>query len=395
MNTPLRNGTGIDIRSMTHASDTDSNGNKAAARQANPDTAPHPLPARRLESGTRRFCPEQKWVIASLFGARHWALRWVLDLCTADPHFLNHLIEQQGSYVHYLCLLRLAPALGGTVGLDMESPAVQAKQIRTTSRKKLLERLYGACPSGLLTALEKLGPKPLGRGDYQALMNLRDNPQTMRLITHRSAIHASEMDVIARVPAELHSLPLLARITSGRRARAFLYLIDMARVLRPDLDLQELARRLGAMRDLRQLLRWVREQLHEHEFTPPPWEGNAWIRPIRTVAGIHAAARRFENCARGYIEESIQGREYFYESNRGPALILIKKDPLLGWWVDEYKGIKNRKLLAPLAREILDAFAAAGIAGNRGWDRDLSILLSDEDDVTFRYGDPLRRFLRI
>lgn len=350
--------------------------------------------ASRARRPPRTSHPDRAWLIGALFGERHWCRKWVDSLCRADPEFFPHLAEQGPGYPHFLCLLHLASDQKGRAPLAREPHADQAERIRTTGRQRLLEELYGDCPEGLLTILRKLGPKPLSRGDYRAVMSLRSDPKALARLTHRPAIRRLELDAIAELPAALRTLPVTASIANHKQARAFRYFMDIARTLRCDLGDTGLARALRNTRDLNGFLRWLRRQLDRLAFAPPPWDGTAGIHPVRNVAELRAAARRFQNCSMHYLHEALGGDVYFYIAERAPALIMLRKDPLLGWEIAEYRGIKNRKVPASAARRIRRVFADAGIHPSTGWEHGLRMLLGNDADVDVNAWLELPGYLR-
>jgi hypothetical protein len=321
------------------------------------------------------------WLIDILFGKRHWCGKWVARLCEADPGFFNHLAEQGPEFPHFLCLVHLATSQDCGSGFANLTPAAQAKEIRTTSRRALLQRLYGECPPGLLTILCKLGPRPLARERYRNLMALRTDRPTLSRLTHRERVPAAEVNTLADLPPVLRTLPVFTGITNGKHKEIVRYLLDAARILRPDLDEAALARTLRGVRDLNQLARWTRRQIKRRQFPPPPWEGCERVRPVRTVSELHAVVRRFQNCARSYVSAALAGDVYFYVVEWGPALIMLRRDPLLGWWLDEYAGLKNKKLPGPLVRSIRSTLTDAGIRAHRTHKDVQQVLLDDFDDI--------------
>ncbi len=93
------------------------------------------------------------WLVERLFGKRHWACQWVIELCEADPQFLLHLVDQPPEYVHFICLVRLAAVKRFADDGDKLEWAVF---IRTHNKKSVMGTLYPDFSAGVLGVLPKL-----------------------------------------------------------------------------------------------------------------------------------------------------------------------------------------------------------------------------------------------
>ncbi len=325
-------------------------------------TQPHVTPRWTEE----KLCAVSPFVVEGLFGKRHWAKRWVNELCETDPQFILHLADQPPGYVHFICLVRLA-LLERTA--DDADTAEYAKVIRTTSKKALLKKLFPTGPGGMLSVLPKLPEKPLAQKDYWQLQDvLRCDTMRKRL---RHAKHVRKLDLYLgdiqeRLYKEFSDGEVMLCIKSVDDYHQFCTFVRGANLLglkitkRELKEINEVARTTKSMKKLSQ---WFVRKFTELPFPPPPWKGNAIIQPVRSLEELKAVGEKFKNCLRGdgYVHSAAMRGSYFYVCESPPAVIRLSSDALFGWVLEEIKGVRNREIPYNQHNQISQAFLDAGI----------------------------------
>jgi hypothetical protein len=297
-----------------------------------------------------------QWPVARLFGRNSWCAPWIMELCNADDKFSLHMIEQQEAYVHYLCVVRLALLDYSVFNTDIPS---QAEWLRTHSKKAVLDLLYAPAPPGLLNILAKLGPYPLSQEYYQLILDSLPNIQVQKYLRHKKRINKRDLNII---PVLMSNNPSSSNWLDGNDDFERLkYYVRLTQRIDPDMPLEDAVRSLVDFRQQEQFAEWIEKQLLKASFPLPTWAGNDWIHPITTAADLKSTAQRFENCCYDYLTKILFDRCYFYVSDRGPALVMIIKDPFFGWELKEMAGPDNEKVDATTRLPILDAFAEVGI----------------------------------
>lgn len=84
---------------------------------------------------------------------------------------------------------------------------------------------------------------------------------------------------------------------------------------------------------------------------PPPWPGTARLRPLATPAAMMDAAKRYNNCLLSRIESVRDGRQFYYELDGEPGMIVqLERDPPFGWKVDNVRLARNQQPSAEAMR---------------------------------------------
>lgn len=308
-------------------------------------------------------------IVEKLFGKRHWAAGWALDMCDADSQFLTHLAEQPRGYVHFLCLIRLALlARGGGYG---EAQDV-ARLLRAGNEWALLEEFFPSCPADIIGVLHKLPKKPFHKGGYRMLISaLEDESMRSHLSQSKRVSEATIcfFSSIANIPARFR--PAAMRLFNIDYQDAFenysadyfsflqvIRTIEKFNLKVTDQEFNEAVNKAGSafpggVRDLRD---WIRKKVSKLPFPPPPWEGNDKIRPIRSPDEWEKAAAKFNFALKSstfyddiYVSRIVTGHDYIYVCEHIPAMIIIRRGTdeewcLTGWAILDIRGEKNRRI---------------------------------------------------
>jgi hypothetical protein len=292
------------------------------------------------------------WLINKLYGKNHWCANYLNSLCLADHEFLRHLSEQTPAYLHYVCLVHLAWRKNDTA---IHPIYKQAQLLRTTNQKTLLSLLYSPYPLGLLNVLPKLGANTFTKNDYLRLIKLLRDPEKSPYILHVKSIKPYQLQWLEDFPSELH-WRVLYSVKKTQNYAALKYLVKVIQKLDKSRYADALIS-LKRIKTLSQLENWFRRHTQSLPFPQPPWNGNDWIVPIRTVKALREAALKYRNCLYDYPRQVLLGEYYFYEVKNGPAIVAIVRDPIIGWRISEINGIDNQEPDENLVTRIERAFA--------------------------------------
>ena len=308
----------------------------------NPSLAPERL------SGVRHC------VVEGLFGKRHWATDWVVSLCEADSRFLFHLADQSRGYVHFICLVRLALLQRST---EMRDAKECAHWICSQSKKKILQHLYPACPTGILGVLPKLQKKPLSKDEYRLLFRaLSDKDMCKRLnhVRHIRKFDIHLLEILDNVPEEFKFSGFINCIKKQSDYKYFLFLVKVIRRLNIEVTQSEINVVSKNMNKISQLSDWFKKKIEQSPFPPPPWEGNDFVKPICSRKQLKEVRRKFNNCVMGYTHKVVLGYSYFYICESIPAIIEMVQDVSLGWEINEMEGGSHERKARNLRRHYDD-----------------------------------------
>ena len=285
----------------------------------NPSLAPERL------SGVRHC------VVEGLFGKRHWATDWVVSLCEADSRFLFHLADQSRGYVHFICLVRLALLQRST---EMRDVKECAHWICSQSKKKILQHLYPACPTGILGVLPKLQKKPLSKDEYRLLFRALSDKDMCKRFNHVRHIRKFDihlLEILDNAPKELQFSGFINYIKKHSDYKYFLCLAKIIRHLNIEVTQREINAASKNMNKMSQLSDLFNKKIKHSPFPPPPWEGNDFVKPVCSREQLKEVRRNFNNCVMDYIPKIVLGYSYFYICESMPAVIEMVKDAGVGW----------------------------------------------------------------
>ena len=336
------------------AKTTGENRAKAGKKPASSPANINPLWTPERLFGVRHY------VVEGLFGKRHWVTEWVASLCEADSRFLFHLAEQLPGYVHFICLVRLALLRRATKTRDAKECA---HFLRSQSKKKILQHLYPAYPTGILGVLPKLQKKPLSKDEYRLLLRaLSDKDMCKRLnhVRHIRKFDIHLLEILDNIPEEFQFSELINCIKKHSDYKYFLFLVRVIRHLNIEITQGEINAASKNMNKMSQLSGWFKKKLEQLPFPSPPWEGNDFVKPIRSRDQLKEVRSKFSNCVMDYTPKIVLGYSYFYVCESVPAVIEMVKDVGLGWEIGKMEGGSNdRKAHNPRRhyadRELSDA----------------------------------------
>ena len=300
------------------------------------------------------------WTVERLFGKHHWASKWVIGLCESDPQLLLHLIDQSPDYVHFICLVRLALL---ERSLSEENQLAYAELIRTQSRKKIIQKLYPSAPKAILSVLPKLQKTPLSQEYYRQLAWILADRTMCKYLHHAKHVRKLDIDMLGmlkNIPREFQVKGIVNCIEDLGDYKHLLQVIKIAQMLNLAITRQEAETATRNMDSMYQIVEWLKKKIEMLPFPAVPWQGNEWIKPLRSKSEMQDVADRFQNCVMSYVARVIIGYSYFYVCERPPAVIEVKRDVVFGWTVDEMEGACSQKIPDVQKREIRQVFVDAG-----------------------------------
>jgi len=375
------------------------------AQQRAPDDAPvaggPDAAADNTQTGAMRAAAEQSMptlgglqavcraVVKRLFGKRHWAAPWALELCAADAQFLPHLAEQPRGYAHFLCLIRMALLERGAGGEAQEV----ARSLRADGKRMLLKKFMPYCRSDIIDLLPKLPKKPFHADGYRALIDALEDSSVRWHLSRNERVSLEAIcffSSIENIPTEFRAAAIrLFNIEEGDEyddfSLAYFEFLQIIRVIEK-FNLKVTAAEFHGAVDkavngssalgVRELENWVMEKISALPFPPPPWEGNDKIRPIRSLDEWESVAAKFDLAGtrgmytvKDYPSRIVAGYEYHYVCDHIPAMVMLRHGAyhewcVAGWAIRVIHGKKNRRiglLQEYEIRQMFHQFLDAGI----------------------------------
>ena len=314
------------------AKTTGENRAKAGKKPASSPANINPLWTPERLFGVRHY------VVEGLFGKRHWVTEWVGSLCDADSRFLCHLAEQSPGYVHFICLVRLALLRRPTEARDAKECA---HWICSQSKKKILQHLYPAYPTGILGMLPKLQKKPLSKDEYRRLLRALSDKDMCKRFNHVKRIRKFDihlLEILDNVPEEFQFSGFMKCIKKQSDYEYFLFLVKVIRHLNIEVTQGEIKAASKNMNKMTELSNWFEKKIKRSPFPPPPWEGNDLIKPICSREQLKEVRDKFSNCLMRYGYQIVLGYSYFYVCESMLAVIEMAKDVNFGWEVGLIEG---------------------------------------------------------
>ena len=310
-------------------------------------------------------------MVENLFGKRHWAAGWALDLCSADPQFLTHLAEQPRGYAHFLCLIRMALLARGS---NSGSAQDEARMLRTGSKEALFDELLPSSPVEIISLLPKFPKKPFHEEIYRELLRALEDKMIRKRLLHKKRISESTVYsilLIERFPAQYRSAAI--HLINGHNFQSdylvFLAITKMVEKFNLKVTERELVRAAKKTKYARELRIWIYRKISKLPFPPPPWEGSDKIRPVRSRDELREMAAKIENgyshrhTLDNHASHIVAGDEYVYVCEHIPAMIQIRRDrdvytkwAVCGWSIGEISGKKYKPVSLYDRYELARAF---------------------------------------
>lgn len=286
-----------------------------------------------------------------------WAAESLAGLLEADRSLYAALFSASCSRMHLIALaLTHAPP---------EADAAFARLIVHGAPQAILDTVLGRWPAGIKRALAHLPHGVVPQTSYRQLIELLEQPDTAKLLHHRSRIEADFLAMLYALPTELR------RVFAAAIEENFIEPGGIAEGLRilaargAAASFEALVADLAAIRQPAQLIARLLKlisRLPLPELMPPAHIGGA--HRLDHDVHIRQLAKRWKNClASCYLDAVNDGRSvvYLWPHGEAPAVCVVSRYGRLGWGLEAAYGPENANLPPGRLQEIHSAFAAAGI----------------------------------
>tara|TARA_R110002096_G_scaffold99_5_gene437 strand:+ start:89 stop:1075 length:987 start_codon:yes stop_codon:yes gene_type:complete len=311
-------------------------------------------------------------VLDKLIPSSHWCSQRLKDLCHTDTDFLEHTLEQQDDFIHFLCLVHLY--VTDNSEYKRLSNADLAALIRTHPKKQILKELITPYPSGITNILKKLNNRPYSKHIYHELITLLQDTKARNFLQHASSINPNTIKCLYQLDHHWRDIKLLRHVKFSKDVSTVLFIHRACIKIRNKYPGFIDHSSLHQIEGIDGLVEWFIRRINKIQFQTPPWLGNKNIRPITNGTQLIQESKAFKNCISDYLPDALLGTCYFFTSDYGPAIIKLNKIPLFEWQIDEILGAENTLLSTHVLNKIYNEFSMNGIEKKTDIDFDQPIL---------------------
>lgn len=252
------------------------------------------------------------------------------------------------------------------------------RDAETLRTKELIARWAPDAPKGLEKVLAKLGDKAWTPADYRRLVALlaHGGPAAVTL-RHAKVIDPWFLETLGLLPERLRG-PATARwVRNPWEARIVREAVCLAETLGAGRRVDALVERLGRSKTRARFFAMLVDELRPNGLAAPVAE-TPELRPLRTVAEVRDAGRRFRNCLASCVHRAVFGDAAFVEwRGAEPAVMELEREGAAGWRLVVVLGFDNAQVSPETARRVQEALAAQGV--RTGWGA--QFLLQEIDDI--------------
>jgi hypothetical protein len=313
-----------------------------------------PVASAASQKQSARRCPG---FLLSPFG---WAAEPLAVMVNAEPSLLADPFEMSRARMHLIAL--------ALAHLEPPRPPEIGRLLTHGSPRQVLEQVLGQCPVGIRRALARLPGKALAQQNYQRLVLLLADRDSVKVLHHAAKIDDLAIAVLADLPKPLRR-PLAFALSDWPHklnglADALRFLVS--RGVASNLD--EVVAKLESVTAWPQLTAVVQSWVNSlplPQMMPPATVGLA--RRLDRVDELACLARAWRNCLGDYRSAIDAGScaVYLWQDADKSAAALVWRHGRLGWFLDEVKGPWNANI-EPQQRTTIDtAFAELGILRSR------------------------------
>jgi hypothetical protein len=293
--------------------------------------------------------------------ARLWAAPYqgYMRLTAARRHLAHLLMSRIGRAPH----------------LDARAFVRDVEGLRT---RELLARWAPEAPQGLETVLAKLGETAWTPGDYRRLVALlAHGGPAAETLRHSAALTGLFVETLEILPARLRGPAVSRWVGNPWEARIVREAVGLAESLGGEPRVDALVERLGRAKSRARFFAMLVDELRPNGLAAPVAE-TALLRPLRTVAEVRDAGRRFRNCLATCVQRAVFGDSAFVEwRGEEPAVMELEREGAAGWRLVVVLGVGNANVSAHTARLVREALEAQGV--RTGWGA--QFLLQEIDDI--------------
>lgn len=241
-------------------------------------------------------------------------------------------------------------------------------------RRKLMERLilasssdliaehFGACPSGFLRLLGRIGerarPAELYLDLHKMLTEAPDLAKELLSVTQKTALTTNLLSVILHLPRSADVARLAQRFDDIAEYERF---IDMYRILtgHAALDAKHRVRLCAGERPSHLL-----DALYLALPFPAPAIAAPGLRYVKNGAELVRVAKTYRNCLSGFVAEALKGEHQYYIWTRkgAPSVVLrLHNEAPFGWFLAEMRQADNARVASALKHEVKAQLSHCGV----------------------------------
>ncbi len=198
---------------------------------------------------------------------------------------------------------------------------------------------------------------------YQNLIDAFADDRMRKRLHHAKRVRKFDLEVfhlIKGIPGKFQSSGIISSVKTHCDLEYLNILILVSQYLNLDMSEKEIDDETKELKSMPKVEAWFKRKIEKAPFPPPPWEGNDWIKPVKSREQLKAVGGRFKNCVGNYCIKVLLGYSYFYVCEQTPAVIEIRKDAVFGWEVSEIEKVRNQNISRAERNEIIQSFSDAG-----------------------------------
>ncbi|TPI27331.1 hypothetical protein FJW07_31455 [Mesorhizobium sp. B3-1-9] len=241
--------------------------------------------------------------------------------------------------------------------------------------REIIEKAFGSCPAGMVSALGKLGPFARAKHAYLALHKVLTAGGPLARHVHQSPkMNDDDLASLATAVNKTESNPVVrALLKCNISAQAMVELLWVVARMPSRYEERHLVRCISEGRQPANILANLYGLL---PFPAPPFDQAGALIPITTAEQLRMEGQQFNNCLRKPGEEFaaalasvLSGQRYFYSwEGENPALFAFARCGSVGWILAEHSGPANSRVPDAVIAQVEDVLAGipSVFIGNAG-----------------------------
>ncbi len=200
-----------------------------------------------------------------------------------------------------------------------EEPLARVAAVLLHARaREIVTATFGACPRHLLAILRRLGEQPFSVDVYRRIYRLAADPADkarIRYLLGRDTIFALDLDKAERLRPEVLASKLAQAIHSLAEIERVNTVVEVALQASSTLTPDRLAQSLADLGDKALSNEWLHRLIERFDtlLVEAPFQGDSEAVLLATGAAILDAGRRYRNCLKTMVHNTLAGHSYFYE----------------------------------------------------------------------------------
>lgn len=291
-----------------------------------------------------------------------WAARPIRQLLRLNPDLSSFMREPSPQTLHYVALCLIGIERPATSHRQPVTLRDLSESIASQPRRALLNDIHGA-DLGPTKSLARLGPTLLERDAYDLLAAILRDP--LRRAAWRDADANCTLRLRQLATATTDDLQTFrGQLIAHYGGAGLRFILDGFQTLRPDLPRDDLIRRINALEVPTKMDKLAARLARNLDLPAHPWDGNGWIKPLRSTEALSQTGIRLNNCLASYFlwTEAMTGDRAFYLiEGQELCVVALARHRLFGTWFVHSLARRANQPPSPATKSlIIDAFAEAG-----------------------------------